>query len=156
MGYPTRFPSVRCGDNHVGLVIYKEPVDQSSKYDAYCYRLKGTAAAQPLCSDSLYHWRVLFLSSRCCLNVLLFNLLKHHRAPCVFTLTLRTQKRCLQFKAETKNYFHYHSVIFNQCLIILFLKVSKKVLRALDDTQNSKCSVYYNNWLFINNIVIYL
>ena len=46
VGYPTRFPSVKCGDNHVGLVIYKEPVDQSSMYDAYCFRLKGTAAAQ--------------------------------------------------------------------------------------------------------------
>lgn len=48
VGYPTRFPSVKCGDNHVGLVMYKEPVDQSSKYDAYCYRLKGTTAAQSL------------------------------------------------------------------------------------------------------------
>ncbi|XP_062272526.1 stabilin-1 [Scomber scombrus] len=38
VGYPTRFPSVKCGDNHVGLVLYKEPVDQSSMYDAYCYR----------------------------------------------------------------------------------------------------------------------
>ncbi|TNN21727.1 Tumor necrosis factor-inducible gene 6 protein [Liparis tanakae] len=36
---------VGCGDNHVGLVLYKEPVDQSSKYDAYCYRLRGTEAA---------------------------------------------------------------------------------------------------------------
>ncbi|KAM8913550.1 stabilin-1 [Spinachia spinachia] len=43
VGYPTRFPSVRCGDNHVGLVVYKEPVDQSSKYDAYCYRLKDVS-----------------------------------------------------------------------------------------------------------------
>ncbi|XP_035517937.1 stabilin-1 [Morone saxatilis] len=43
VGYPTRFPSVRCGDNHVGLVIYKEPVDQSSKYDAYCYRFKDVS-----------------------------------------------------------------------------------------------------------------
>lgn len=48
VGYPTQYPSVKCGDNHVGLVMYKEPVDQSSKYDAYCYRLKGTAAAQSL------------------------------------------------------------------------------------------------------------
>lgn len=46
VGYPTQFPSVKCGDGHVGLVIYKEPVDQSSKYDAYCYRIKGTMAAQ--------------------------------------------------------------------------------------------------------------
>lgn len=43
VGYPTRFPSVKCGDNHVGLVIYKEPVDQSSMYDAYCFRLKDVS-----------------------------------------------------------------------------------------------------------------
>ncbi|KAK5871975.1 hypothetical protein PBY51_012712 [Eleginops maclovinus] len=47
VGYPTRFPSVRCGDNHVGLVIYKEPVDQSSMYDAYCYRLKDVSCVCP-------------------------------------------------------------------------------------------------------------
>uniref|UniRef100_G3NIT0 Stabilin 1 n=1 Tax=Gasterosteus aculeatus TaxID=69293 RepID=G3NIT0_GASAC len=47
VGYPIRFPSVRCGDNHVGLVIYKEPVDQSSKYDAYCYRLKDVSCVCP-------------------------------------------------------------------------------------------------------------
>uniref|UniRef100_A0A3Q3AZ81 Stabilin 1 n=1 Tax=Kryptolebias marmoratus TaxID=37003 RepID=A0A3Q3AZ81_KRYMA len=47
VGYPTRFPSARCGDNHVGLVIYKEPVDQSSKYDAYCYRLSDVSCACP-------------------------------------------------------------------------------------------------------------
>ncbi|XP_049894320.1 stabilin-1 [Epinephelus moara] len=47
VGYPTRFPSVRCGDNHVGLVIYKEPVDQNSKYDAYCYRLKDVSCVCP-------------------------------------------------------------------------------------------------------------
>ncbi|XP_030584921.1 stabilin-1 [Archocentrus centrarchus] len=47
VGYPTRFPSVRCGDNHVGLVMYIEPVDQSSKYDAYCYRLTDVSCACP-------------------------------------------------------------------------------------------------------------
>ncbi|XP_019952412.2 stabilin-1 [Paralichthys olivaceus] len=47
VGYPTRFPSVRCGDNHVGLVMYKEPVDQSSKYDTYCYRLKDVSCTCP-------------------------------------------------------------------------------------------------------------
>ncbi len=52
VGYPTRFPSVKCGDNHVGVVLYREPVDQSSKYDAYCYRLKGTLAVQ-----SVFRWR---------------------------------------------------------------------------------------------------
>lgn len=47
VGYPTRYPSVACGDNHVGLVIYKEPMDQSSKYDAYCYRLRDVSCACP-------------------------------------------------------------------------------------------------------------
>lgn len=46
-GYPTRYPSVKCGDNHVGLVIYKEPVDQSSQYDAYCYRLRDVSCTCP-------------------------------------------------------------------------------------------------------------
>ncbi|KAM7006971.1 LOW QUALITY PROTEIN: stabilin-1 [Tautogolabrus adspersus] len=46
-GYPTTFASVRCGGNHIGLVIYKEPVDQSYKYDAYCYRLKDVSCACP-------------------------------------------------------------------------------------------------------------
>uniref|UniRef100_A0A8C5D8R9 Stabilin 1 n=1 Tax=Gouania willdenowi TaxID=441366 RepID=A0A8C5D8R9_GOUWI len=47
VGYPTRFPSVRCGDNHVGLVIYRDPVDQSSTYDAYCYRVKDVSCSCP-------------------------------------------------------------------------------------------------------------
>uniref|UniRef100_A0A3Q1H6B8 Stabilin 1 n=1 Tax=Anabas testudineus TaxID=64144 RepID=A0A3Q1H6B8_ANATE len=47
VGYPTRFPSVKCGDNHVGLVIYKDPVEQSSQYDAYCYRLKDVSCECP-------------------------------------------------------------------------------------------------------------
>lgn len=47
VGYPTRFPSVKCGDNHVGLVLYKDPVDQSSKYDAYCYRVKDVSCVCP-------------------------------------------------------------------------------------------------------------
>ncbi|KAK0148704.1 Stabilin-2 [Merluccius polli] len=38
VGYPTTIPSPRCGDSHVGVVLYKEPVPPSSKYDAYCYR----------------------------------------------------------------------------------------------------------------------
>ncbi|CAJ1052034.1 stabilin-1 [Xyrichtys novacula] len=46
-GYPTTFPSVRCGGNHVGLVIYKEPVDVSLKYDAYCYRLQDVSCVCP-------------------------------------------------------------------------------------------------------------
>ncbi|XP_072521836.1 stabilin-1 [Salminus brasiliensis] len=40
VGYPIRFPSVKCGDNHVGIVLYKEPVDLSSPFDAYCYRMQ--------------------------------------------------------------------------------------------------------------------
>ncbi|KAM6979761.1 stabilin-2-like [Aplochiton taeniatus] len=43
VGYPTSFPSVKCGDNHVGVVLYKEPVDTSSKYDAYCYRMQDVS-----------------------------------------------------------------------------------------------------------------
>ncbi|KAJ8259878.1 hypothetical protein GJAV_G00174480 [Gymnothorax javanicus] len=40
VGYPTTYPSVKCGDNHVGIVQYKNPIDPSSKYDAYCHRVK--------------------------------------------------------------------------------------------------------------------
>ncbi|XP_044205816.1 stabilin-1 [Thunnus albacares] len=47
VGYPTRFPSVKCGDNHVGLVLYKDPVDPTSKYDAYCYRVKDVSCVCP-------------------------------------------------------------------------------------------------------------
>uniref|UniRef100_A0A8C7EZ97 Stabilin 1 n=1 Tax=Oncorhynchus kisutch TaxID=8019 RepID=A0A8C7EZ97_ONCKI len=43
VGYPTRFPSVNCGDNHVGIVLYKDPVDPSSKYDTFCYRLSDVS-----------------------------------------------------------------------------------------------------------------
>uniref|UniRef100_UPI0037E9B06F stabilin-1 n=1 Tax=Semicossyphus pulcher TaxID=241346 RepID=UPI0037E9B06F len=46
-GYPTTFPTVRCGGNHVGLVMYKEPLDQNSLYDAYCYRLTDVSCACP-------------------------------------------------------------------------------------------------------------
>lgn len=42
VGYPICFPSLQCGKNHVGLVMYRDPVPQSSQYDAYCYRLDGT------------------------------------------------------------------------------------------------------------------
>ncbi|KAI1892359.1 hypothetical protein AGOR_G00132550 [Albula goreensis] len=40
VGFPTRFPSLICGNNRVGVVTYKSPVDTSSTYDAYCYRVK--------------------------------------------------------------------------------------------------------------------
>ncbi|KAL1007828.1 hypothetical protein UPYG_G00092170 [Umbra pygmaea] len=43
VGYPTTFPSVKCGDNHVGIVLYKDPVDLSLKYDAYCYRVSDVS-----------------------------------------------------------------------------------------------------------------
>ncbi|XP_076027518.1 stabilin-1-like [Genypterus blacodes] len=43
VGYPIRSPSAKCGDNHVGVVLYKQPVDNSSKYDAYCYRLSDVS-----------------------------------------------------------------------------------------------------------------
>nr|XP_023655401.1 stabilin-1-like isoform X2 [Paramormyrops kingsleyae] len=39
-GYPTRFPSPKCGNNHVGVVMYKSPVALNSTYDAYCYRIQ--------------------------------------------------------------------------------------------------------------------
>lgn len=42
VGYPICFPSVKCGDNHVGVVQYKDP-DEKTLYDAYCYRIKGTS-----------------------------------------------------------------------------------------------------------------
>ncbi|XP_031424352.1 stabilin-1 [Clupea harengus] len=40
VGYPIRFPSAKCGDNRVGIILYKDPVDTSSTYDAYCYRMQ--------------------------------------------------------------------------------------------------------------------
>ncbi|XP_056614920.1 stabilin-1-like [Triplophysa dalaica] len=43
VGYPIRFPSAKCGDNHVGIVLYKEPVNVSWTYDAYCYRMREVA-----------------------------------------------------------------------------------------------------------------
>ncbi|NP_001182543.1 stabilin-1 precursor [Danio rerio] len=42
-GYPIRFPSAKCGDNHVGIVVYKDPVNSSWLYDAYCYRMNEVA-----------------------------------------------------------------------------------------------------------------
>ncbi|KAJ8258317.1 hypothetical protein COCON_G00173290 [Conger conger] len=43
VGYPTIFPSAKCGDNHVGIVLYKNPVDLSSTYDTYCHRVKDVS-----------------------------------------------------------------------------------------------------------------
>ncbi|KAL2091603.1 hypothetical protein ACEWY4_013866 [Coilia grayii] len=45
VGYPMRFPSVKCGDGRVGIILYKEPVDTSSTYDAYCYRMQDNECA---------------------------------------------------------------------------------------------------------------
>ncbi|MCI4390248.1 hypothetical protein PGIGA_G00120430 [Pangasianodon gigas] len=39
VGYPIRYPSLKCGDNHVGIVQYKDP-DVNTPYDAYCYRIR--------------------------------------------------------------------------------------------------------------------
>uniref|UniRef100_W5UBP3 Stabilin-1 n=1 Tax=Ictalurus punctatus TaxID=7998 RepID=W5UBP3_ICTPU len=39
VGYPICFPSLKCGDNHVGIVQYKDP-DVNTPYDAYCYRIR--------------------------------------------------------------------------------------------------------------------
>uniref|UniRef100_H2MZH4 Stabilin 1 n=1 Tax=Oryzias latipes TaxID=8090 RepID=H2MZH4_ORYLA len=47
VGYVTQYPSPKCGDNHVGVVLYKDPVDVSNKYDAYCYRLQDVSCACP-------------------------------------------------------------------------------------------------------------
>lgn len=47
VGYPIRFPSFPCGRNHVGVVQYQDPVDQSSKYDAYCYRQRDVSCSCP-------------------------------------------------------------------------------------------------------------
>lgn len=55
VGYPIRFPSAKCGDNHVGIVLYKEPVNISWTYDAYCYRMKGMETFSQL-SVYRYEW----------------------------------------------------------------------------------------------------
>ncbi|XP_053156108.1 stabilin-1 [Hemicordylus capensis] len=39
-GYPTVYPSGKCGTNHVGIVNYGFQNDLSKKWDAYCYRAK--------------------------------------------------------------------------------------------------------------------
>ncbi|MBN3308760.1 STAB1 protein, partial [Amia calva] len=39
VGYPIIYPSMKCGNNHVGIVEYKDPAE-TEKYDAYCYRYK--------------------------------------------------------------------------------------------------------------------
>ncbi|XP_018417974.1 PREDICTED: stabilin-1 [Nanorana parkeri] len=39
-GYPTVYPSVSCGSNHVGIVDYKQRTNLSETWDVYCYRFK--------------------------------------------------------------------------------------------------------------------
>ncbi|XP_054832207.1 stabilin-1 isoform X2 [Eublepharis macularius] len=39
-GYPTVYPSAKCGTNHVGIVNYGFRSDFTEKWDAYCYRAK--------------------------------------------------------------------------------------------------------------------
>ncbi|XP_063071302.1 stabilin-1 [Engraulis encrasicolus] len=48
VGYPMRSPSAKCGDGKVGVILYKDPVDLSSTYDAYCYRMQD---AECVCSE---------------------------------------------------------------------------------------------------------
>uniref|UniRef100_A0A8C9RKG4 Stabilin 1 n=1 Tax=Scleropages formosus TaxID=113540 RepID=A0A8C9RKG4_SCLFO len=43
VGYPIIYPSAKCGDNHVGIVLYRSPVRTNSTYDAYCYRVKDVS-----------------------------------------------------------------------------------------------------------------
>ncbi|XP_077181928.1 stabilin-1 [Paroedura picta] len=39
-GYPTVYPSAKCGTNHVGIVNYGFRSDFNETWDAYCYRAK--------------------------------------------------------------------------------------------------------------------
>ncbi|XP_048347256.1 stabilin-1 isoform X3 [Sphaerodactylus townsendi] len=39
-GYPTVYPSAKCGTNHVGIVNYGFRSDSNETWDAYCYRPK--------------------------------------------------------------------------------------------------------------------
>ncbi|KAL4646353.1 stabilin-1-like [Arapaima gigas] len=43
VGYPIIYPSAKCGDNHVGIVTYNNPVPTTSMFDAYCYRMKDVS-----------------------------------------------------------------------------------------------------------------
>ncbi|XP_015276350.1 PREDICTED: stabilin-1 [Gekko japonicus] len=47
-GYPTVYPSAKCGTNHVGIVNYGFRSDASENWDAYCYRAKDVRCD---CSD---------------------------------------------------------------------------------------------------------
>ncbi|KAJ6667712.1 hypothetical protein lerEdw1_016033 [Lerista edwardsae] len=39
-GYPTVYPSAKCGTHHVGIVDYGFRINASDMWDAYCYRAK--------------------------------------------------------------------------------------------------------------------
>ncbi|XP_051776944.1 stabilin-1 isoform X3 [Erpetoichthys calabaricus] len=47
VGYPTTYPSLSCGKNHVGIVEYRQPLE-SNKYDAFCYRVQDVSC---VCQD---------------------------------------------------------------------------------------------------------
>lgn len=47
VGYPIRFPSLKCGENKVGIILYKDP-DVKTPYDTYCYRVRGTSKTYAL------------------------------------------------------------------------------------------------------------
>lgn len=143
VGYPTRFPSVKCGDNHVGLVIYKEPVDQSSMYDAYCYRLKGTVAAQSMCSDRCrrVEYSLLFISVEILVHKwrMLFDQLQQHGALCGFSSDTN-RLFVLALKYRPNKYFHYFIDSFNELIHCFVFNKSESyetgtscVSRALSD-----------------------
>uniref|UniRef100_A0A670IMJ0 Stabilin 1 n=1 Tax=Podarcis muralis TaxID=64176 RepID=A0A670IMJ0_PODMU len=47
-GYPTVYPSLKCGSHHVGIVDYGFRSNASEKWDAYCYRVQDV---QCVCRD---------------------------------------------------------------------------------------------------------
>uniref|UniRef100_A0A8D2LJL2 Stabilin 1 n=1 Tax=Varanus komodoensis TaxID=61221 RepID=A0A8D2LJL2_VARKO len=47
-GYPTVYPSKKCGAHHVGIVDYGYRMNASEKWDAYCYRAQDV---QCYCGD---------------------------------------------------------------------------------------------------------
>lgn len=46
-GYPTVYPSLSCGSNHVGIVDYKQRTNLSETWDVYCYRSKDAECDCP-------------------------------------------------------------------------------------------------------------
>uniref|UniRef100_A0A672IHS7 Stabilin 1 n=1 Tax=Salarias fasciatus TaxID=181472 RepID=A0A672IHS7_SALFA len=96
VGYPTRYPSIKCGENHVGLVMYKEPVDQSSKYDAYCYRLNDVSCSCP---------REFVGNGDFCHGVLTSVLATYNN----FSIFYKVSVFCLSFQiSNSQRYLEYH------------------------------------------------